>query len=535
MVSSDPFSSAGDSATSGPVKNTREAQAKRDGYGRYLIPKLPKDYREQFKEKGYATPDSGDTAWTRVTTYAKSVSDTFGLSQWSQRMVAKGMGIRPDLVLSAAATPVTDKGRLDSIAEQAKDAAASRAAANLGDAYHNLTQDLDMGHPVDLANLPDDARQSLTAYGAVLNHFGLEPDPALIERCVVNTTFGVAGTFDRIMNAHVVDLKTGRDLSYGWSEIAIQLVCYATADAIWDWDRKVFLPMPAVNRSVGIVLHMPVGTGKVDPYRVNLEAAYAAAKLCGAVRTWRKIKGLATLVMPEDVLIPDYGTPPPASAGPSDVQDRAVQVDGETIKTKPLRVAQDEEQVPELAPIAGPGQKGCSVCRRTGHRKGSPKCLGMNDPGRTVFDNLPTPSEDVPADNQPNLFVGQDADSDARCSGHPGAGWTNRGDGVFVCGECGLRSPAIPTTLAEEVTDTEKTPIGEQDVPQAEEVPDPFAEPVADTGPTGPTVSWLDEINNAESKAEIRAIRDSAKGVGAWSPQLHEAALGRLTVLDSRG
>jgi hypothetical protein len=33
-----------------------------------------------------------------------------------------------------------------------------------------------------------------------------------------------------------------------------------------------------------------------------------------------------------------------------------------------------------LAPLAGPGKRGCGVCGRTGHKRGSPKCLGDADP-----------------------------------------------------------------------------------------------------------------------------------------------------------
>lgn len=520
-MSSDPFSSAG-TGLSGPVQNTREASAKRDGMGRYLIPKLPKDYKEQFKAKGFAEPDGGDTAWTRATTFAKSVSDSFALAKWGERMVAKGMALRPDLVLSAAATPVTDKGRLDSIAEQAKDAAASRAAANLGDAYHNLVQDMNQGRAIDMSVLPAEAKSALAAYKATLEAYGWVADPQYIERCVVNTTFGVAGTFDSILGGKMADLKTGRDLSYGWGEIAIQQVVYATADAIFDWDRKVFLPLPAVDPLEAIILHMPVGAGKVDPYRLDLTEAFEAAELCGKVRAWRKASKKIAV--------------------PLKIGD----VPGEREDSPDLSPQGGAEPNTDLAPLAGPGQKGCSVCRRTGHRKGSPKCLGAADPARTVFDNLPEPSQDVPADNQPNLIVDpnseipgtlEDTEEEPRCSGHPGAGWTNRGDGVFVCGECGLRSAAIPTTVDglpadsavrdEEPTDNERTPIGEQD--GQEEISDPFAEPE----PEPPL--WANLISNADSKAELRDIRANAQAAGAWTPELQAIGIQRVKELDKAG
>src|SRR5574338_583746 len=62
-------------------------EPKRDRYGRYLIPH----------------PDTGkETAWTRATTFAKTVSDTFGLTKWELRMVSLGLAKRPDLLAQVA-------------------------------------------------------------------------------------------------------------------------------------------------------------------------------------------------------------------------------------------------------------------------------------------------------------------------------------------------------------------------------------------------------------------------------------------------
>jgi hypothetical protein len=74
--------------------STVENELPRDRWGRPLI-----------------TPPTGGEprAYTRVTTLAGSVEDTYHLGQWQQRMVAVGMARRPDLVLGALGADPTDK------------------------------------------------------------------------------------------------------------------------------------------------------------------------------------------------------------------------------------------------------------------------------------------------------------------------------------------------------------------------------------------------------------------------------------------
>lgn len=60
-------------------------------------------------------------AWTRATTFAGSIRDSYALNQWQQRMVVKGMSLRPDLVAKASALDVkNDKDKMDKIAETAR-------------------------------------------------------------------------------------------------------------------------------------------------------------------------------------------------------------------------------------------------------------------------------------------------------------------------------------------------------------------------------------------------------------------------------
>lgn len=275
MTSSNPFST---------TDAQQDGDAKRDRYGRYLIPH-PVTNKE--------------TPWTRATTFAKSISDTYVLSQWSQRMVAKGIAMRQDLRSLAAATPLTDRDKLNQIAEDAKTFAGAKESANLGTAMHAFTEAVDRGDNQFLASLSETEIADLKAYQVALAEAGIEVLPEYIEKTVVWTGYGIAGTFDRIVRMpngelRIADLKTGRDLSYGWTEIAIQLGIYASASHIWDWASKSFSLMPEVSKTKAIVFHLPVGEAKCTIYELNIAEGIKAAELCHQVREWRKTRYLAT-------------------------------------------------------------------------------------------------------------------------------------------------------------------------------------------------------------------------------------------------
>lgn len=270
-----------------------------DRYGRYLIPH----------------PVTGKrTAWTRATTYAKSISDTYALGQWMLRMAVKGVATRPDLYALAASTPIDDKDALNRIAEDAKEAAAAKAGANLGTALHAFTEQIDRGGtPI----VPEPWARDIAAYKAMLSAHGIRIDPGLIERKVVVPDIGVAGTLDRVVDRgglKIGDLKTGKDLSFGWLEIAIQLAIYSRATHIWDPTTRAFSPMPAVDQDIALVFHLPVGKATATLYEVDIAAGWEATRLCGQVRDWRKRKDLARVVA--------LGTPSAASTPTAKAPDK---------------------------------------------------------------------------------------------------------------------------------------------------------------------------------------------------------------------
>lgn len=287
----DPFSSPAAPAAAQAVDGV-----KRDRYGRYLLP----------------DPETGkERAWTRVTTVAKTLSDEFNLTKWKLRMVAKGVALRPDLVAGAAAAdPDVDKKTLDDIAEKAMERAGSSSGANLGTALHTFTTRIDRGPIPPISEIPEALRADLAEYTATLRRHRLQTHPTLIERIVIVPALGVAGTFDRIVQQpagvskskplSVLDLKTGKDLSYGWLEIAIQQSLYANATLMWNPATGAYEAMPDVDRDRALVLHLPVGKAHGELYGVNLIEGWEYTQLAMKARAARSsAKGLGWLVDPE--------------------------------------------------------------------------------------------------------------------------------------------------------------------------------------------------------------------------------------------
>ena len=269
---------------SGELLDSIEAdpEPKRDRWGRPLIP----------------DPDTGkETAYTRVTTFAKSISDTFGLAKWQTRQAVKGLTMRADLFALAAATPVDDSKTLDRVAEDAKQAAGSSAGANAGTALHSFTERVDRGEDI-VVPAPWDA--DVAAYRRALAAGGFEVDRRYIERMVIIPEMGCAGTFDRLLirivdgQLVVGDVKSQKDMTFGHLEISIQLALYSRGRSIWNTRTREHEPMPAVDQTTAIVMHTPVGKATCRLYVVDLVAGWQAAQLCTAVRGWRARKDLVT-------------------------------------------------------------------------------------------------------------------------------------------------------------------------------------------------------------------------------------------------
>jgi hypothetical protein len=285
-------------------------------------------------------PETGKVqSFTRATTFAKSISDTFALSQWSQRMVLKGAALRPDIIAMAHSLDVKqDKDKLNGLCEDAKSAAGNKVAANLGTALHSFSEAVDKGMPVE--DVPAAQRDDIQAYATAMRTAGVLAVPELIERQTCLPAFEVAGTLDRVLDLSSIepwfrsalaeagyatygdgeslvigDVKSGQDLQYGWNEIAIQLAIYALGvrnTGVWNKQTKSWEPALPVRLDFAIVMHMPVGQKTCTLWALDLEEAMGAMELCRSVRRWRKMRNLAT---PLERVTVDEAPPPAVSAG----------------------------------------------------------------------------------------------------------------------------------------------------------------------------------------------------------------------------
>lgn len=258
----------------------KRPEPERDRYGRYLL----------------TNPETGKSqSWQRTTTFAKMCSDTFNLTQWQMRNVAVGLGRRPDLLALAATLDISDDAKkLNDVCSQAKEAAGGSAAANTGTALHSFTEAHDEGR---MRDVPEAYTHRLREYKAALDRAGIEILPEYIERVSVSTRWQVAGTYDRVVRLPdgtyaIFDLKTGKNLSYGLLEIAIQLAVYAdcvNTAGVWNYHTGVWEKHPKVRKDFAIVAHLPAAGTGCQLYKIDLNIGRKGADLCAAVRDLRKL------------------------------------------------------------------------------------------------------------------------------------------------------------------------------------------------------------------------------------------------------
>jgi hypothetical protein len=281
LTTASPFTKPGKVGTPKGLGDTAEDRAPvaRDHYGRYLLP----DPRSAG-----LLPDP--KPWTRVSTLAKELASMYGVMNWETKHAMRGVALRRDLAALAAAYPIESResalangnepnnDEWDLLKRKAMDFSGADERSNLGTAMHEWTFKRNRGDANARDLVLEEFRADFDLYGQMLKQAGTEHalyvHSGLLERIVVNTRFGCAGTFDNgLYQMHpgptepdyfVGDLKTGRDLKLGWLEILIQLYLYATSDAMWDAESKQYVPMPPFSQEEAYVFGLPLnGTAKL--------------------------------------------------------------------------------------------------------------------------------------------------------------------------------------------------------------------------------------------------------------------------------
>lgn len=247
--------------------------------------------RDSWGRPKVVPPEGGKpVAYTRCTTYVGCLEDTYNLGKWMQRMTAKGLSMRPDLLLAVAATDLDDKAKLDRIVDDAREAAAASGAATIGTAIHSLTERIDRGQ--DVGVIPDAYKPDLAAYEKAT-----EPLTALlIETFCVVDDLKIGGTPDRVVEYggrnYIADVKTG-SIEYGIGKIAMQLAAYSRSVA-YDHVSHARTPLPPIDQDRAIIIHLPAGTGTCQLVWVDIAAGWEGVQLATKVRGWRARKNLST-------------------------------------------------------------------------------------------------------------------------------------------------------------------------------------------------------------------------------------------------
>lgn len=261
------------------LRPTPDGLIPKDGYKRPLI-----------------MPPYGDelVPYTRCSTFASTLKDGEGLLKWACAMTLLGAA-QSDVIVNAARSMTWDENRSKvlELVDNAKVLAGADDAAIIGTTLHEWTEKIDRGFSVP-GNLPSATLADLDAYvraTAMLK-------PVAVERFVVVDELRVAGTFDRIVEVQpdpaipealhgrrvIADLKTG-SVEHAVNGFAVQLACYAHG-VYYDPDTYERTPTGA-DLEVGILIHLPQGTGTCTLHAINLEEGWRAAWLASAVRNWR--------------------------------------------------------------------------------------------------------------------------------------------------------------------------------------------------------------------------------------------------------
>jgi hypothetical protein len=237
---------------------------------------------------------------TGVTSVASYPEDKHLINKWTVRMALTGGAQKPGLMERVAAH-IDDRSKLNDLGEEAIEYAKANEARERGIAIHRLAERIDLGEQIVDTPL---ARAVQDTWKAALDDASLTVDTGYVERIVVYPDLYIAGTFDRIVacwedgQLYIADIKTGPNAVNYPHPTAIQLAIYANAPLLAGPIPKgggtttQFEPMPAVNKDIGFIIHMPEER-RAEVVPIDIAAGWQAFnEICIPIQKWRRRKDL---------------------------------------------------------------------------------------------------------------------------------------------------------------------------------------------------------------------------------------------------
>lgn len=272
---------------------------------KFPLPPEGRQFRPTYVRGKYSLPspepENGKVkdTFTRVTTGAHALDETTGLDKWKMRNVVLGIHQQPNLLdkIDLFAEPYEVTRTLNDVASKASDAAGASEAAERGTAIHAWTEAVERDG-MDVADVPREFKPFVTSYLEALERAGVETVPGLVERIVWHKGTGWVGTFDRVYRLAdgtqvIGDVKTSKDLKYGYLGFSMQLAVYADADAMLKVDGSGWEAMPAVGNVYGVIAHLPSNNpGHCELVTLDLERGRYAIELAERVRHARATAGV---------------------------------------------------------------------------------------------------------------------------------------------------------------------------------------------------------------------------------------------------
>lgn len=230
-------------------------------------------------------------SYARASGYGKVLENTYNIERYNERNTADGMVKSAVLRLEWAGTGPEDKDRRNELVVEAKKEAKADDKSRIGSAVHAITERHDLG--LSLKSIPEEYVPDLEAWIDKTKHF----DILGVENFVVEDTYRIAGTYDRLVHYHraceicgkhkrILDLKTGR-VDFGQIGMAVQLASYAHARS-YDpatgerTDQDVCLCR-------GIIVNLPAGTGQASLHWINIAQGWnLAVRLADEVKAIRR-------------------------------------------------------------------------------------------------------------------------------------------------------------------------------------------------------------------------------------------------------